>query len=251
MITCRNQLPGMDYSVFPQKGYAVPAQNIFALYIGFSHITKRDHKGKGNTRETLIPSSSVVILKCATSSPKWRVHWLLFQRELWFCLFTYVFCLIMISTCSNPIISDSAERLDPFLRISQMEMESGRSQWESFTAVFGVGGELLGGTGLWEPVMSVGPVGGPLIQVLESRDIDSVREAPERQSGKLNPCLLLAAKKRDPQDDQVCRARYCGRQPRGKNFLKFLGWFKKKKKGKRKCLASYYLLYLTSFSTRP
>ena len=187
----------MDYSVFPQKGYAVPAQNIFALYIGFSHITKLDHRGKGNTRETLIPSSSVVILKCATSSPKWRVHWLLFQRELWFCLFTYVFCLIMISTCSDPIISDSAERLDSFLRISQMEMESGRSRWEGFTEVFGVGGELLGGTGVWELVISVRGRGCPSSSAWVERHWQC-SGSPREAVREIKPMFTFGSKKERP-----------------------------------------------------
>lgn len=34
-----------------------------------------------------------------------------------------------------------------------------------------------------------------VVPMLPSRDSDSVLKAPERPSGKLNPCLLLAAKR--------------------------------------------------------
>ena len=37
-------------------------------------------------------------------------------------LLVCVFCLIMTSACSDPIISDPAKRVNSFLRISQMEM---------------------------------------------------------------------------------------------------------------------------------
>lgn len=88
----RNQPSGLDFSVFPQKGSSSLKYILLrfcdmskAFLLCFSHVTKPDHKGKGDTRETLNPINFYSGLDGLGLLP---------QSYLFMC----VFCSMVIST---------------------------------------------------------------------------------------------------------------------------------------------------------
>lgn len=154
--------------MFPQKDYVIPAQ----IILHFSQLTKLNHKGKENTHGTLNVMIFCSNLQMCYIQPKWTaIDWLLFERELCFargCAFLHMLILAL----------QWSSRKARFLgRISQVEMETGHSHWEGSTEVVGVGGELLDGREVWEPVMV--KLESPLsYSACVGRDVDSVLRAP-------------------------------------------------------------------------
>ena len=191
----RNQPSGPDYSVFPQKGSSC-LKYILLQFCDMSKafLTSQSQatKAKGTPVKPWIPSISIVILTCATSSLKWS-HWLLSQSYLLMC----VFCLMVISTRSNPKINDPAQRLDSFLGTSQMGMETDGSCWDGFTEVTGVRGELLSGTEVWEPVLLVG-VGCPFSSNASFERYWQYSESPRETVREIKSMFTFGSKKERP-----------------------------------------------------
>ena len=196
----RNQPSGLDYSVFPQKGSSSLKYILLwfcdvskAFLLCFSHITKPDHKGKGNTVKPWIPAISTEVLTCATSSLRCTAMGFCLRVT---CLCVCV-CLMVIPTRSDPKISDPAQRLDSFLGTSLMGMETDGSCWAGFTEVVGVRGEPLGGTEVWEPVLLVG-VGCPFSSDASVERYRQCSESPRETIREIKSTFTFGSKKERP-----------------------------------------------------